>query len=157
MNRSLVLTFGKTVTPSLVLVVVCGRRTPSLVIKIHAIVYNSVVEEERETASPSLSISTVRAQATASWAFNAHVSSVGDAISLYCPFPTTTMLVHAVHDVVICLTMTPLFILVVVVSGCTPMHVVLTALSRAFGVVFTLVDERKDTGGVVGVSCQCIH
>jgi len=111
---------GKAVAPSLVLVIIGSSCTPRPLIKFQAVMNNPVLVEKRETARPSLAISTVGAQATTSRALGIHIFRTDDTFPFQCPFPAAAVEVHTICDVVIRLAVSPFVILVVVAGGCTP-------------------------------------
>lgn len=145
------LTLGKTVAPSLVLVIVGCCRTPELLIKTHTVVHKSVFVKKRKLACCSSAISSVSTQTTRSRALLAHVRGINDTFTVSRPLAATVVTIHAVCDVTVCLAMSPFLIFVIVTGCCTPRLVVFTVLEGTFRVFHTIVNEREDAGCVIVV------
>ena len=150
-NDSFKRTLGKTVAPSLVLVIVGCRGTPHLLIEIQTVIHEGVFVEKRKLAYSALSTSSVSAKTTRSRALTAHVRRIHHALSVSCPISATLVSIHAVHDVIICLAMPPFLIVVIVTCRCTPRFIVFTVLVRTFGVPLLKVYEREDTRCIIVV------
>lgn len=116
----LILTLREAVAPSGVPVVVRSRSTPHHFIIRQAVVDYSVFEEKWKTTLSSLSITTMCAKTTTSRTLVAHETSVCYTMASLRPVPTSVILVHAVDDVIICLTVSPFLVSVVVACCSTP-------------------------------------
>ncbi len=149
------LTLGKTVAPSLVLVIVGCRRTPRFLIEIQTVIHKSVfVEKWKRACSPS-SISSISTQTTRSRALVAHERIIYHTFSVSCPVSTTAVTVHAVCDIIVCLTASPLLIPVEVTGRCTPRLLLSLALVyvKALCILLSIVYEREDARCMIVVPC----